>query len=113
MSTLPRSDHRRSTRLGFRCRVKITGVDARGNPFMEQTETINISKNGASLWSGHDYPMGQVITVQTLDRGHTGQFQIVWRGQPGTRQAGQIGIEWFDARRFWGVEFPPDDWGAR
>ena len=56
--------------------------------------------------------MGQTLTVHTLDRGHTGQFQVVWIGQPGTPEAGQIGIEWLDARRFWGIEFPPEDWGG-
>jgi hypothetical protein len=55
--------------------------------------------------------LGQTILVHTLDHGHVGLFQVVWMGRAGTREAGQIGIELLDARRFWGIEFPPEDWG--
>jgi hypothetical protein len=92
--------------------VKISGIDPEGNKFTEETETIGIDKFGASLKTSRQYKMGQVVVVYTLRQGHMGQFQVVWMGQPGTRQAGQIGIEWVDARRFWGIEFPPEDWST-
>jgi len=113
MATQPEFQQRRSSRLQFRCRVKISGVDAEDNRFSEETETVSISKFGAALKTACQYAMGQIITVHTVDLGHTGQFQVVWMGKPGTREAGQIGIEWVDARRFWGIEFPPEDWGGR
>ncbi len=113
MATESYPQQRRSSRLQFRCRVKINGVDAEGNKFSEETETICISKFGASLRTTHPYALDQTLTVYTLDQGHTGQFQVVWMGQPGTREEGQIGVEWVDARRFWGIEFPPEDWGGR
>jgi hypothetical protein len=92
--------------------VKIGGVDSKGNRFTEETETVCISKFGASLKTTHEFAMHQPLTVYLLDRGHTGQFQVVWIGQPGTPEGGQIGIEWLNARRFWGIEFPPEDWGG-
>jgi len=92
--------------------VKISGVDAEGNKFSEETETVAISKFGACLKATRQYAMGQPVSVYTLDRGNTGQFQVVWIGQSRTPEDGQIGIEWFDARRFWGIEFPPEDWSA-
>jgi hypothetical protein len=113
MATEPYPQHRRSSRLQFRCRVKISGFDPKGIAFSEETETITISKFGASLQTQRPYTKGQVVTVHTVDLGHTGQFQVVWMGQPGTREAGQIGIEWVDARGFWGIEFAPEDWGGR
>lgn len=112
-TTPPTSGQRRSSRLQFRCRVKISAIDTEGNIFSEETETISISKFGASLKTARQYSMGQILSVNTLDRDHTGHFQVVWMGQPGTPQAGQIGIEWLDARSFWGIQFPPEDWGAR
>lgn len=112
MATPPYAQQRRSSRLKFGCRVKISGVDPKGNPFSEETETNSISKFGASLATVHQFTMGQTLLVKTLDHGHAGQFQIVWVGKPGTPEAGQIGIEWLDARRFWGIEFPPEDWGG-
>jgi len=111
-TTQPYPQERRSSRLQFRCRVKISGVDPQGKAFSEETETITISKFGASLRTAHEYAMDQTLSVYTHDHGHTGQFQVVWIGQPGTLEVGQVGIEWFDPRRFWGIEFPPEDWGG-
>ena len=113
MATQPFPQQRRSSRLQFRCPIRITGKDAQGNEFGEDSVTLSISKFGASLQTKREYPLGQVITVRTKDRDHVGQFQVVWLGQPGTREAGRIGIELLDARKFWGIEFPPEDWGAR
>ena len=80
---------------------------------MEETETINVSKSGASLRTGHDYALGQILTVQTLDRGHAGQFLVVWKSPGSSPGAWQVGIEWLDAKRFWGIDFPPEDWSGR
>ena len=109
----PALQQRRSSRLQFGCRVKVTGLDPDGNEFGEETETVSISKFGASLRTTRPYALGQIITVRTKDRGTVGQFQVVWVGQQDSLQAGSIGIELLDARRFWGIEFPPEDWGVR
>ena len=104
---------RRSSRLRFGCRIVVSGKDSKGNAFTEDTETLMISKFGASLRTSMQYTLGQIVTVRTKDQGTVSQFQVVWIGKPDTSQAGQIGIELLDARRFWGIEFPPEDWGAR
>jgi hypothetical protein len=93
--------------------VKIRAINPEGNIFSEETETTNISKFGAALKTTYQFTMGQILSVHTLEHDHVGQFQVVWLGQPGTPEAGHIGIEWVDARRFWGIEFPPEDWGLR
>jgi len=112
-TTQPNPQRRRSSRLQFRCRVRISAINSEGNIFKEETETVTISKFGAALKTTHLFKMGQIISVHTIERHHVGQFQVVWIGQPGTPEADQIGIEWVDARRFWGIEFPPEDWGLR
>ena len=112
-TTQPDPNRRRSSRLQFRCRVKIRAINAEGNIFSEATETVCISKFGAALRTAHQFSMGQVLSVHTLEHDHVGQFQVVWIGEPGTPTGGQIGIEWVDARTFWGIEFPPEDWGTR
>lgn len=112
-STQPYSVQRRSSRIQFRCRVKIRALDSAGNIFSEETETTSVSKFGASLKTTHQFAVGQVISIRTLDRDHVGQFQVVWKGQAGTPGEGQIGVEWVDARSFWGIEFPPEDWSSR
>ena len=110
MANLPFAQKRRSSRLEFPCRVKITGVDRNGTPFSEETETVCISRYGASLKTNRNYALGQTITVQTLEHGHSGQFRVVWMSPRGARPINEIGIEWIDAHRFWGIEFPPEDW---
>ncbi len=112
-ATQPYPQQRRSSRLLFRCHVEISGYDPEGNKFTENSVTVSIGKFGASLKTAREYSMGQIVTVFTKESRHVGQFQVVWIGMPGTREAGQIGIELLDARRFWGIEFPPEDWGAR
>lgn len=113
MANPPYAQQRRSSRVQLRCRVKISGVDPQGKAFSEEAETLTISKFGACLLTARSYELGQIITVQALGHGHTGQFQVVWIGQPGTREEGQTGIEWSEVRHFWGIEFPPEDWGGR
>jgi hypothetical protein len=93
--------------------VIISGVDRQGKAFSEEAETLTVSKFGACLRAARRYEMGQTLTVETIGHDHTGKFQVVWMGQPGTREEGQIGIEWSEVRRFWGIEFPPEDWGGR
>jgi hypothetical protein len=112
MASMTQPQRRRWTRLHLACRIIVSGKDAEGREFTEETETLNVNKFGASIRTSRSYSPGQVITVRTKDQGHVGQFQVVWVGEPETPQAGRIGVEFLDARRFWGVEFPPDDWGG-
>lgn len=110
-TTQPYSIQRRSTRMQFQCRIKIRSIDDGGNIFTEDTETTTVSKFGASLRTANQFKMGQILSIRTVDRDHVGQFQVVWMGEPGSPGEGQIGVEWVDARQFWGIEFPPEDWG--
>ncbi len=111
-STQSYSVQRRSSRLQFRCRVKLRALDPAGNIFTEETETTSVSKYGASLKTVNQFKIGQIVSIRTLDRDHTGQFQVVWVGQSGAPGQAQIGVEWVDARTFWGIEFPPEDWSS-
>ena len=112
-TTQPELQRRRSSRLNFRCRAKISAISPEGKIISEETETVCVSKFGAALKTTHQYTLGQIVSVHTLEHDHVGQFRVVWLGQPGTPEAGQIGIEWVDAHDFWGIEFAPEDWGAR
>jgi len=109
----PYSVQRRSSRLQFRCRVKLRALDPAGNIFTESTETTSVSKHGASVKTTNQFKVGQIVSIRTVDRDHVGQFQVVWVGEAGGPFAGQIGVEWVDARSFWGIEFPPEDWASR
>jgi len=112
MATQSPPQQRRSSRLQFRCRVKISGVDAEDNRFTEETETVSISKFGACLRTTRNYAMGQVLSIYTVDRGHTGLFQVVWIGRDGTAsRADRSRVGQYPP--LLGIEFPPEDWGGR
>lgn len=113
MANLPFIQRRRSSRMRFQCGIIISGVDRDGKPFSEETETVCVSKFGASLKTRREYALGQTLTVQPIEQGHSGQFQVVWISPPQSQDAGQIGVEWVNAHRFWGIDFPPEDWSAR
>ncbi len=104
------SERRRESRLYFKARVILAGMDAEGRNFAEETETITVSKQGASLRTARHLTLGQEILVRTMDKDRLGKFQVVWIGKPGTRDEGVIGLEWLDSGGFWGVEFPPENW---
>ena len=103
-------ERRRTSRVRHRTRIALSGKDADGFSFAAETETITISKHGAALRTAYHLALGQEVSVRTKARDRVGQFQVVWIGEAGTPDEGRIGVEWLDARRFWGVEFPPEDW---
>jgi len=103
-------ERRRTSRVPHKTRVTMSGKDADGFNFAEETETILVSKHGAALRTSHHLTLGQEVSVRTKAKDRVGQFQVVWVGEAGTPNEARIGVEWLDGRHFWGVEFPPEDW---
>jgi hypothetical protein len=110
MATSPSEERRKRTRLPHKLRVILSGVDANGLNFAEETETVTVSKQGAAVRTSYHLQMGQELSVRTKVKNRAGQFQVVWMGKPGTPTEGKVGIEWLEPRIFWGIEFAPEDW---
>jgi hypothetical protein len=104
-------NRRRNGRVPHRARIILSGVDADGFNFAEETETVTVSKNGLSVRTSYQLALGQELSVRTKDKNRVAQFQVVWMGQPNTPRDGSVGLEWVELRRFWNVEFAPEDWG--
>jgi hypothetical protein len=68
------------------------------------------ASTGASLRTSYHLALDQEVSIRTKVKDRVGQLQVVWIGAPGTPDEGKIGVEWLEPRRFWGVEFPPEDW---
>lgn len=103
-------ERRRGGRVPHRARIILSGVDADGFNFAEETETLTVSKQGLSARTSYHLALGQEISVRTKDRNRVAQFEIVWLGGPGSPSEGRIGMEWVEPCRFWGVEFPAGNW---
>lgn len=110
MPTESPSERRRKSRVAHKVRIMLSGHDAEGFKFAEETETVTVSKSGASVRTSYLLALGQELSVRTKEKDRVGQFQVVWLGKAGTPSEGKIGLEWLESQRFWGVEFAPEDW---
>ena len=101
---------RRAGRVPLETNVILSGMDADGFNFAEETQTLTVSRQGVSVRSSYELALGQEISVRTKDKNRVAQFEVAWVGQAGTPGEGRIGLEWVEPERFWGVDFPPGDW---
>ena len=83
---------RREPRKEVRLPVRIFGTDANGKPFSENVFTENVSHEGAKLTGVQAQVKAGEIIGMTYSQ-TKGRFTLRWVGQPGTPQAGQIGLQ--------------------
>ncbi len=107
MPTEVQTERRRTTRIPLTVRVILCGLDADGFAFVEETETVTVSKHGSSVRTSHTLAISQDVSVRTKVSNRVGQFQVVWVGQGGTSNEGLVGLEWIEAQELWGLDFPP------
>ncbi len=106
---------RREPRIARALTVRVWGLDRDGNRFMVDARTVDISRTGARL-EGVRNVKGPGDIIEVRHGKEKTPFQIVWVGQAGTPEAGQIGIRSLEpAKSIWGAELPaaaPDDYQA-
>lgn len=96
----------REARVHKELPVRIRGTDYDGNPFVQETYTVDISRRGARLeWLSSLKGAGETIEVQ---RGREkARFRVVWIGDIGTPQDNQIGICSLEPSKYiWGESLP-------
>ncbi len=101
---------RRAGRVPLATHIIMSGVDAEGFNFAEETQTLTVSRQGLAVRTSYDLALGQEISVRTKDKNRVAQFEVAWVGRRGTPGEGRVGLEWVEPERFWGVNFPPGDW---
>jgi hypothetical protein len=100
---------RRNPRIPEKIRVFVKGRDHNGNPFVQSSYTIDVSKDGARLEGlGYLASLGETIEVKRRWRGKA-RFRVVWIGQIGMEQSNQIGIcSLEEEKNIWGVKLPEE-----
>ena len=84
-------DHRQSFRVMATLPVRIWGVDAHAQPFMQLASVTNISRSGAAVRGMNRQVLpGEILEVQFGRQ--IAQFRVMWVGQIGTAQQGEVGI---------------------
>jgi len=102
---------RRSTRLAIAIPVTISGKDAGGHTFKENSRTVIINKHGAKILTFHELALSSELTVENRALGRAARATVVWVGdRPSPKDPVEVGLQLFHAENIWGIEFPPDDW---
>jgi hypothetical protein len=85
--------------------VRVWGMTASGEPFLQSAHAVSAGPNRASIAGiEHEVAAGEIIGVEY--RGFRGRFCVVWAGQAGTAEAGKIEIRPLDiVQNFWGIDF--------
>jgi PilZ domain len=101
---------RRSMRVLLSVPITVTGKNARGETFTEETRTLVVNAHGALISLAATMMGGQRISVSNKATHKSIDCRVVHLG---SAQAGkvQMGIEFEKScSAFWQIDFPPDDW---
>ncbi len=102
---------RKSTRLAIAIPITISGKDAIGHSFKENSRTIIINKHGAKIFTFHQLALGGEVTIENRSLGTSARGNVVWLGDKRSGKGpAEIGVLLTQAGNIWGIEFPPDDW---
>jgi hypothetical protein len=107
----PTLGRRRSSRLDFVTPVILTGRDATGQPFHEETETYTVNLHGAKIKTRHSVLVGMQVGLECPRSGMSGKAVCVRiipseSGEPVNEMAVQLIVP----ANLWGIENPPEDW---
>lgn len=105
---MPEPNRRRSERILLTLPIRVEGLDAKGQKFVENTRTLVINRHGARIQLKHSVTPGVNLRVTNLVGNREGQFRVVGLTQPISEEGGEWGVESMDERHsIWGIDFPP------
>ena len=96
---------RRSPRKAASVAVRLS-CDKVGGAWEEDTETVLLSRYGASLRCDHPAKSGETVEVVRSDTGQKARARVAWQ-RPSGNESVRIGVEFVDCDNFWGL-----DWAA-
>lgn len=96
---------RRSPRKAASIAVSLR-CDKLGGAWEEETETVLLSRYGASLRCDHPAKPGETVEVVRSDTGQRAQARVAWQ-LPSGNESVRIGVEFVGCDNFWGL-----DWAA-
>lgn len=98
---------RRSDRITLELPIEVSGTDANGVGFVEDSKTAVISRHGAKILLKHALVPEQELTIRCRATGKESDARVV--GKIGSGPKGYFyGIEFLDPKvNLWDIEFPP------
>jgi hypothetical protein len=108
----PQFDRRKAKRLFLSFLVELSGIDAKGKPFVERTKTDDISATGCRLVTTIPVKCGDLVDIRlTVPEGSrlppesAHQFEIMWVHP--VRSGWSVGAHQLHEGKIWKVSFPP------
>jgi PilZ domain len=89
---------RRTERIYYRLPFNMV-IKKKGKKVIHQAMGIDISELGARLLAGIVLSPGQVVEIYPKGAAKPVQGRVVWVGDTGTEQAGEIGLEFVHKQR--------------
>jgi PilZ domain len=96
---------RRSPRKAAAIPVRLS-CERLGGAWEEDSNTVLLSRYGASVQCNHPAKPGESIEIVRFDTGQKAHARIAWQ-RPAGSDTTRIGVEFVDCDNFWGL-----DWGA-
>jgi hypothetical protein len=104
---------RRSQRVLMQVVVRISGLDAEGKQFTEETDTLAINAHGALVLLSARVTSGGKLRMRHERTQEEQECHVVFLG-PVRNGKAEVGLEFIESRpAFWRVAFPPEDWSPR
>src|SRR6202790_2136424 len=94
---------RRSPRTELSIAVRLS-CDKLGGTWEEVTQTVLLSRHGASIRCNHSANPRECLQIVRLDTGQKAQARVVWQSPAGS-ESSRIGIEFVDCDNFWGLDW--------
>ncbi len=99
---------RRSDRLLLQIPIHVSGRDAGGEHFEEETVTVSVNQHGGCISLIHSLQPGGTIKVRHLLNGREEEFRVIGLVREVFSNRAEWGVELADPTvEFWGIEFTP------
>ncbi|MBZ5661327.1 MAG: PilZ domain-containing protein [Acidobacteriia bacterium] len=106
------SNRRRTQRVAMDIEVRVSGYNAEGARFTEDTHTIEISGFGGLVIIRTPVNRGQRLVLSNLRTKVMVECMVAYREAKGA--AWQVGLAFtVPSQPFWPIDFPPADWSPR
>jgi hypothetical protein len=111
--TSTKAGARSGQRLVVAIPITISGEDAAGQFFTENSATVVVNRGGGKIITAHELALDSTIQITVPSRNRASAARVVSLGEKTGGQQ-EIAIELKQPENFWGIQFPDDpiDWVA-
>lgn len=110
-STWVAATHRRTQRVAMQIAVRVSGHNAKGARFAEETSTIEINSAGCSVILRTPVATGQRLVLHNLKSNISIECLVAYRSSDAMQPLVGLGFL-VEAKSFWPIVFPPSDWSG-